>query len=66
MTTSTLVSSVSPVTHTSEKLENLNFDEVNHSCCISLLVLYLSVSLRISLYLSVSLCNIELTKKSER
>ena len=56
MTTSTLVWSVSPVTHTSEKLENLNFDEVNHSCCISLLVLYLSVSL----------CNIELTKKSER
>ena len=56
MTTSTLVWSVSPVTHTSQKLENLNFDEVNHSCCISLLVLYLSVSL----------CNIELTKKSKR
>ena len=55
MTTSTVVWGVSPVSHTSEKLENLNFDEVNHSRCISLLVLYLSVSL----------CNIELTKKSE-
>ena len=45
MTTSTLVWSVSPVTHTGEKLENLNFDEVNHSRCISLLVLYLSAIL---------------------